>query len=110
PWNYATAHAIPVNVWAKGFSCMWFAGRWSQLSTADRRTLVHGMAKGVHEYSRWRVRNGMAAIRARKISRAQAMRGENGIVYHGDLQSDRTDPGSDFPLREFMAEFRRLES
>lgn len=110
PWNTATAHAIPVNVWAKGFSCMWFAGRWNQLSAANRATLVNGMARGVYEYSQWRVRNGMSAIIPRKITRAQAMRGENGIVYHGDLQDDRTDPGQDFPLQQFLTELRRLQA
>lgn len=110
PWSAATAHAIPVNTWAKGISAMWFAGRWDELSVADQQTLVYGMAQGAHEYSKWCVAQGLGPVPARFLTRAQAMARMPGFADHGTLQNDRSDPGADFPRQMFLRRFEELET
>lgn len=110
PWSSETWHAVNLNNWSVGVSVMWQAGKWGQLSAQNRATLINGMAMGAHLFSRWCVANGKGPVQARKLTREQALRRESGFIYHGDTQADRSDPGPDFPLNEFLAEFRRLEA
>lgn len=109
PWDAETWHAIFLNNWSVGIAAMHNAGRWGALSDANRRILIHGMALGAHRFSRWCVANGLGRVLPRKLTRQQALNRESGFFYHGDTQNDRTDPGNDFPLAEFLAEFNRLE-
>lgn len=109
PWSAETWHAIFLNNWSVGISAMWFAGRWNELSAKDRTTIINRMAWLAHRFSRWCVAQGKGPVKPVKLTRAQAMRRESGFFYHGDTQDDRSDPGADFPLAQFLAEFNRLE-
>lgn len=109
PWSAETWHAIFLNNWSVGIAAMAQAGRWNQIPAADRKKLIDGMALGAHRFSRWCVAQGKGPVRPRKLTREQALRRESGFFYHGDTQNDRSDPGADFPLQEFLAEFNRLE-
>lgn len=110
PWSSVTYHSIPNNEWSVGLSMMAEAAAWGRISATQRRHLINGLALGAHKFSRWCVSQGIGAVPARRINRAQAMRREGGFVTHGDMDPGRrTDPGAGFPWDEFFTEYRRLE-
>ncbi|MCT1607146.1 LysM peptidoglycan-binding domain-containing protein [Nesterenkonia massiliensis] len=112
PIDAETWGAPSINNWAVHVSAVARAADWNRIPAARRRNLVHSMAYAAHKRSRELVAMGIGAVPARRITKAQALRGEHGFVYHGDLQSDRTDPTGprdEFPMDKFLKEFKRLE-
>ena len=111
PWSAETWHETTVNNWSVGISMMAYAANWRKITPAQRRNLIHGAALGAHRYSRWRVSQGKSAVPARRITRAQALRGVPGFIGHGEIDTARrTDPGPHFPWNDFLAEYTRLEA
>ncbi|WP_258933181.1 hypothetical protein [Nesterenkonia pannonica] len=92
PWSWYTWHAPAINPFAAGITANCRADEWDRISKTWRDNLIKGMARMAHQYSRWCVSQGLAPVPARYITGAQARAGHWGFVYHGSLQSDRTDP------------------
>lgn len=109
PWSWGAWGAPSINRWAGHLAANCRSAEWNQIPKAWRDNLINGLALQAHRYSRWCVSIGKGPVPARRITREQALRRVYGFVYHGSLQADRTDPGTEFPWEQFLAEFIRLE-
>lgn len=112
PVTAETWHCVPSNNWASGVSATTYAANWNKLSSTQRRNFVHSMAYASYLLSQELIAIGKAPVPAKRISRAQAMRGVWGFTYHRTMDPGRrTDPAHpehNFPWDMFLTEYNRL--
>lgn len=86
-----------------GISAATQAHRWNGLDASYRDAMVRNMAKAAAHAARWLKQHYGITVPARRISLAQALRGERGFLAHADADPERrTDPGSTFPWDDFL--------
>ncbi|GAA4923574.1 hypothetical protein [Nesterenkonia rhizosphaerae] len=113
PWSWYTWHAPAINPFAAGLVANCRSDEWDRISKVWRDNLIDGLAYMAHLYSRWCVSQGLGPVPAVLLTAAQARAGAHGFVYHGALQSDRTDPTglrNVFPWEQFRARFIAYEN
>jgi len=112
PVTAETWHCVPSNNWASGVSATTYAANWNKLTATQRRNFVHSMAYASYLLSQELIAIGKAPVPAKRISRAQAMRGVWGFTYHRTMDPGRrTDPAHpehNFPWDMFLTEYNRL--
>lgn len=86
-----------------GISAACQAAKWNTYSAAWRDATVRNMARAAARAARWLKEHYGIMVPARRITLAQALRGEPGFLAHGDADPDRrTDPGRYFPWNDFL--------
>lgn len=112
PVTAETWHCVPSNNWASGVSATTYAANWNKLTATQRRNFVHSMAYASYLLSQELIAIGKAPVPAKRISRAEAMRGVWGFTYHRTMDPGRrTDPAHpehNFPWDMFLTEYNRL--
>ena len=109
PWSHETWHSVPSNNWAIGISAVAYAHQWKTIPKSAAENLVKSMAYAASLAAKWLQEAHGRVVEPRVLTRAQAMRKESGFVTHATMDpSRRTDPGRDFPMDLFLAEFKRL--
>lgn len=120
PWSAETWHSVPTNNWAASASAVMYASDWRRLNAAKpgtqlhtyRQNIIYGFALASAEFSRWLISQGRNPVPKRVLTRAQAMRKEDGFIFHRDTdpgrRSDPADPRGEFPWDEFFVEYDRL--
>lgn len=89
------------------FACR--AADWPRMSRHRREAFIRNGAKAAAEAARWlRTEHGIT-VPARRISRAQSDQRVPGFISHAERDpSRRTDPGAEFPWRDFLGTYRSL--
>src|SRR5690625_1940045 len=109
PWSHETWHSVPSNNWSIGISAVAYAHQWKTIPRAAADNLVKSMAYAASLAAKWLEQAHGRKVEPRVLTRAQAMRKESGFVTHATMDPGRrTDPGRDFPMGDFLAEFNRL--
>jgi len=109
PWSHETWHSVPSNNWSIGISAVAYAHQWKTIPRAAADNLVKSMAYAASLAAKWLEQAHGRVVEPRVLTRAQAMRKESGFVTHATMDPGRrTDPGRDFPMGDFLAEFNRL--
>jgi len=109
PWSHETWHSVPSNNWSIGISAVAYAHQWKTIPKSAADNLVKSMAYAASLAAKWLEQAHGRKVEPRVLTRAQAMRKESGFVTHATMDpARRTDPGRDFPMGDFLAEFKRL--
>lgn len=111
-YGWTMFHVKGLNSPTLGLSFACKAGQWGELFAKGwgQRAIPLG-AQEAANMARWVKKHYGIDIPARKITAAQAKAGVPGFVYHGGLDPGRrSDPGSDFPLEEFLNEYKKAIS
>ncbi|MCO1338096.1 hypothetical protein BJH93_04180 [Kocuria polaris] len=109
PASYETWHDTATNNFSYGGSMAVRAGEWHRIPKERRERIVKNCAAGFASYAEWLKETYGITIPAKRITRAQAHRGEPGLLGHGDSDPGRrTDPGAAFDWDLFLDEFARL--
>lgn len=112
PVTAETWHCVPSNPWAIGWSAVMKAHTWRSIPTRSRDNIVRSLAYGFYLSSLELIALGKSPIPAKRITRAEAMRGVWGFTMHRHMdpgrRSDIANPESDFPWDAFFAEYTRL--
>ncbi|RZU61729.1 N-acetylmuramoyl-L-alanine amidase [Zhihengliuella halotolerans] len=109
PASYETWHDTATNNFSYGGSMAVRAGEWHRIPEDRRERIVKNCAAGFASYARWLKETYGITIPAKRITRAQAHRGEPGFLGHGDSDPGRrSDPGAAFDWKLFLEEFARL--
>ena len=89
-------HAIHVS-----FACR--AADWPHMSDARREAFLRNGARAAADVGRWLKSKHGITVPARRISRAESDRRVPGFISHGERDPGRrSDPGADFPWRQFL--------
>lgn len=87
-----------------GISAATQAAKWHTLGAGYRDAMVRNAARAAARAVRWLQDNYGIVVPSRRITLAQALRGERGFLAHGDADpTRRTDPGATFPWGDFLA-------
>lgn len=120
PWPSETWHSVPTNNFAASCSAVMHAVDWRRLNAAKpgtqlwqwRQNLIYGFALASADFSRWLISQGRDPVPKRILTRKQALRKEDGFVFHRitdpGRRTDPANPEGDFPWDEFFAEYDRL--
>jgi len=109
PWSHETWHSVPSNNWSIGISAVAYAHQWKTIPKSAADNLVKSMAYAASLAAKWLEQAHGRKVEPRVLTRAQAMRKESGFVTHATMDPGRrSDPGRDFPMADFLAEFKRL--
>lgn len=86
-----------------GISAATQAAKWNSIDDDYADAMVRNMARAAARAARWLEEHYGITVPSRRITLAQALRGERGFLAHGDADPDRrTDPGSTFPWGDFL--------
>jgi hypothetical protein len=87
-----------------GVSAATQAAKWNSLGDDWVDATVRNMARAAARYARWIKAEYGVTIPARRITRAQSSDRVPGFISHGERDPGRrTDPGSTFPWKTFLA-------
>jgi len=96
PDSFLAQHVGGYNTIALGVEMATIAALWPSMPDDHKTAILDTTAQVV---ALWCQRYG---IPARRLTKAQVDAGQKGIVAHGDLSSQRTDPGAAFPWSDFL--------
>lgn len=100
PDNYTAFHVVDYNRCSIGVEFSTQAGRWYELSLKYPLWYANIMAQGANQVAWWCKVYGIAP---RRLTKAQADKGERGVVAHADLDPGRrSDPGAAFAWERFL--------
>lgn len=95
----SNVHAIHIS-----FACK--AAGWAGMSPERRAAMIQHGALAAAEAATWLEKNHGVTVPAFQISRADSERRLPGFISHADRDpARRSDPGADFPWREFFTAF-----
>jgi len=82
---------------------------WRKMDDDQLAGFIANMAKAANEARLWLKATHGIDLPAKRITRAQSEAGKAGFITHGERDPGRrTDPGADFPWKDFFAAYKAL--
>jgi N-acetyl-anhydromuramyl-L-alanine amidase AmpD len=85
-----------------GLAFVMSASEWKRMDARSKDLFLDGAAGAVADIRSWFDETYGIEIPSRRLTVEEFWNGEPGFIPHGDLQSDREDPGEFFPWDEFI--------